>query len=111
MRQRVIAIGMLAVLLAACGTSPGPKPPAPEVAGEAPSAKLSPPEQALRNRVRKLLVERMGDDARRIRVHVDGTSLWLTGRAPGRWERDQAHDLAHEVPGVTRVDSSGLALE
>ena len=58
--------------------------------------------------MRRLLAERMGERAARIEVHVEGTNLWLTGHAPDRWERDRAHDIAHEVAGVTRVDSSGI---
>ena len=61
--------------------------------------------------MRELLAERMGEHAARIDVRVEGTNLWLTGRAPDRWERDRAHDLAHEVAGVTRVDSSGIGVD
>ena len=95
--------------LSGCRSAPPPKPPAPVDA--AASATLSPPEQALRDRVRRLLAERMGEEAGRIQVHVEGTTLWLTGHASDRWERDRAHDLAHEVVGVTRVDSSGIGTE
>jgi len=106
---RRLTIGGLVMALAACGTAPDVRPPA-DVRREV-SAAPTVPERALRDRVAALLAERMGDAARGLRVHVVGTNLWLTGRAPDRWERDRAHDLAHEVAGVTRVDSSGVVLD
>ena len=95
----------LAFVLAACASSPAPPArPAPPSA----AAELDPPERALRDRVQALLAERLGDGARDIRVSVEGTSVWLTGVATDRWERDRARAIAHEVPGVTRVDAQGL---
>jgi hypothetical protein len=98
----------VALAAGACGTTPPEQPPAPEE--DQAAAELSPPEQSLRDRARRLLAERMGESAKRIRVRVQGTNLWLTGRAAGRWERDLAREIAHEVPGVTRVDVSGVAV-
>lgn len=103
------AIMALALAGAACASSPPPTPSAPFDAAT-PAAELDPPERALRDRIASLLDERLGADARGIRVHVDGTSVWLTGTAPDRWARDRARAVAHEVPGVTRVDTRGLGV-
>lgn len=111
LRSASMTLAACALLAATgCAWRGGAKPSTP-AARSAPSATLTPPEQALRDRVRELLAERMGEDAARIDVRVEGTNLWLTGRAPDRWERDRAHDLAHEVAGVTRVDSSGIGVD
>jgi hypothetical protein len=110
MELRGLATSMLVFALAACGSAPPTKTAATEASpvGQT-AAELTPPEQALRDRVQKLLDERL-DEGARITVRVEGTNLWLTGVAPNRHERDRARDIAHEVPGVTRVDVAGLSV-
>jgi osmotically-inducible protein OsmY len=108
MAMRTMMLAAVLALPAGCSSAPPVKAfGMPEAQT---SAELTPPEQALRDRVRRMLVERMGDSAGAIRVRVQGTNLWLVGRAPDRWNRDLAREIAHDVPGVTRVDISGLAV-
>ena len=109
MRIRGMGAGVLAVALIACGSTPPPKAES-DVARQPRASALTAAERSLRDRVQAKLAAQLGDDARAIHVHVEGTSLWLSGDAVDGYARDRARDAAHEVPGVTRVDISGLAV-
>lgn len=100
----------LALLAALAGGVATPTVTTPPAAGDEARTALTPAERSLRDRARAALVARFGEErAGRIRIRVEGTSLWLSGETADGYERDDAREAAHTVPGVTRVDIGGLA--
>lgn len=76
---------------------PAPMPPMP-----------MPSNMSLHDRVHDALAAGLGSKASRIEVRVDGTSVWLSGHVPTKADHDRAHQIAHDVAGVTMVNHDGL---
>ncbi|TBR12472.1 MAG: BON domain-containing protein, partial [Lysobacter sp.] len=44
-------------------------------------------------------------------LRVDGSVVYLMGTVATKADHARAHQIAHDVPGVTRVDHSGLKVK
>lgn len=103
--------------LGACTTRPVVvETPAPQtvivpMAVPPPSPPIPPPPPSsisLHDRVHDALQAGMGAAASGIEVRADGSAVYLTGQVATSADHTRAHAIAHDVPGVTQVDHSGL---
>lgn len=81
------------------------------VQGDMPPADMPMPPAApmsLHDQVHSALMSGLGSDADGISVRVEGTKVYLSGHVATKADHDRAHDIAHDVPGVTAVDHSEL---
>ena len=115
MRTKVLITAIVAAAtLTACYTRPvvvhAPAPvmlPAPVLV---PVPTAPPMAMTLHDRVHAALSADMGSAASGISVRVDGNAVYLTGTVGSMAARTRAHDVAHAVSGVGRVDHSGLVV-
>ena len=125
MNLKLLATAVVAASsLAACYTArpvvvETPAPPAQTilvpvpVASDAPSQNTQMPTQdaapmSLHDQVHAALQSGLGAAADGISVRVQGTKVYLSGHVATKADHDRAHEIAHDVPGVTFVDHSGL---
>lgn len=111
------AAAAVALSLTACYPRPivvNTPPPAPAepvviaVPVEVPAPMPMPPVMNLHDRVHDALMAGMGSQASRIEVRVDGSNVYLSGRVPNKAAHDRAHQIAHDVAGVTNVNHDAL---
>lgn len=62
----------------------------------------------LHDRVHDALQQQMGSAASGISVRVDGSKVFLSGHVGSQADHDRAHEIAHDVSGVTSVDHGML---
>jgi hyperosmotically inducible protein len=70
----------------------------------APAADDASSAAALEAKVSTLLVEKLGDDAKTIKVALVKGKIVLVGEVEDRATREHSYDVARTVPGVTKVD-------
>ncbi len=63
---------------------------------------------SLHDRVHDALQQQMGSAASGISVRVDGSKVFLGGHVGSQADHDRAHEIAHDVSGVTSVDHGSL---
>jgi hypothetical protein len=83
--------------------------PAP-MAEQAPMPAPMPATMSLHDVVHAALMDGMGAAANDIQVRVDGGHVYLSGHVATKADHARAHDIAHDVAGVTSVDHSGLTV-
>lgn len=113
MRLNLLAAALIAATgLVGCTTRPvvveAPPPPPPPM--PMPSPMPPPVQMSLHDRVHMALQDGMGSAASDITVRVDGSTVYLTGHVATKADHERAHDIAHDVPGVSTVDHSGLVV-
>lgn len=124
MQLKFLVAAIAVMTLGACSTHPvvvETPPPvviqspaqAPEtvivpVPMETPAPMPMPASMSLHDQVHNALADGMGAAASGIEVRVDGTKVYLAGHVATKADHARAHDIAHDVPGVTDVDHSGL---
>lgn len=110
MRTSRFLIPMSAALaLAACASSPPPPASSPPYQPPPPPYQPSPPPaMSLQDRVHDALQRQMGAAASGISVRVEGSKAFLSGHVGSQADSNRAHDIAHDVSGVSSVDHSGL---
>lgn len=89
---------------------PAPYPvevPAPAPMPESMPAPM-PATMSLHDSVHAALMNGMGAAANGIEVRVDGSRVYLSGHVATKADHDRAHEIAHDVAGVTEVDHNGL---
>jgi hypothetical protein len=79
------------------------QPPMP-----APMPAPMPMPMSVHDSVHQALMNGMGDAANNIEVRVDGSKVFLSGHVATKADHDRAHQIVHDVAGVTEVDHSGL---
>lgn len=114
MHTKMLSAAALTVLsLSACMSRPVVvENPAPEPV-YAPSPSYPAPTQDMRSlhdRVHSALMSGMGSAANDISVRVDGSVVYLSGHVGSQADHNRAHEIAHDVAGVTNVDHSGLVV-
>ncbi len=89
-----------------------PTPYAVEVPVPAPMPETMPAPMpatmSLHDSVHAALMNAMGASANGIEVRVDGSRVYLSGHVATRADHNRAHQVAHDVAGVSSVDHSGL---
>lgn len=120
MQMKTLAVATLAaVALSACYTRPvvvnTPErevmvavPEPYPVAVPVPVPVPSPDTMSTHDQVHAALMSGMGSAGSDIEVRVDGSKVYLTGHVGSNADRQRAHDIAHDMSGVTMVDYSGL---
>lgn len=95
-----------ALMLGACAADSPPQryEPAPQRYEPAPQAAP----MSLHDRVHDALQNEMGSAASEISIRVDGSKVFLSGHVGSKADHTRAHDIAHDVAGVTAVDHKGL---
>jgi hypothetical protein len=73
-----------------------------------PAPMPAPMPMSIHDSVHQALMDGMGAAANNIEVRVDGSHVFLSGHVANKADHDRAHDIAHDVPGVTSVDHNGL---
>jgi osmotically-inducible protein OsmY len=68
------------------------------------------PTASLHDRVHDALSSGMGAAASDIEVRVEGTMVFLSGHVGSQADHDRAHQIAHDVPGVTMVHHEELVV-
>ena len=63
---------------------------------------------SLHDRVHDALQQQMGSAASGISVRVDGSKVFLDGHVGSQADHDRAHEIAHDVSGVTSVEHGTL---
>ena len=76
----------------------------------APMPMPMPSNMNLHDRVHDALMAGMGSQASRIEVRVDGGNVYLSGHVPNKAAHDRAHQIAHDVEGVTNVNHDALKI-
>lgn len=99
-----IALGS-ALLVGACASK---APPPNDPPYQAPDPPYQAPALSLHDRVHDALVRDMGNAASGITVRVDGSKVFLGGHVGSQADHNRAHDVAHDVSGVSSVDHKGL---
>jgi len=84
---------------------------APSTSGQAAGGSWSDPDDTLHDRVHDALMEKMGPAVNAVGVKTEGSKVILTGHVKTEAEKQQAHDIAHGVAGVSAVDISQLAVQ
>ncbi|MGH8029432.1 MAG: BON domain-containing protein [Arenimonas sp.] len=69
------------------------------------------PNASLHDRVHDALMEAMGPKVNDLGITMHGTMAHLTGHVHSAADKQQAHDIAHGVSGVTAVDISALSVQ
>lgn len=121
MHAKFLTIAVATLSLSACYTrpvvvqTPAP-PPAETVVIPVPVPSPMPPMPApetmtLHDRVHAALTAGMGSAANNVDLRVDGSVVYLMGTVATKADHARAHQIAHDVPGVTRVDHSGLKVK
>ncbi|HVR81733.1 MAG TPA: BON domain-containing protein [Luteimonas sp.] len=107
---RPVVVETPAPVIVASPASPPPPPDVVVVPVPVPAPMPMPPAapMSLQDRVHAALEAGMGSAASGIDARVDGSAVYLSGHVTTKADRDRAHTIAHDVPGVTRVDHSGL---
>ena len=106
-----------ALALAACQTPSGRAESGTSAsASTSPSAAASGgswsnPDDTLHDRVHDALMEKMGPAVNDVGVRTEGSKVILTGHVHSEADKQQAHDIAHGVRGVTSVDISQLGVQ
>ena len=125
MHMKSLAAAVLAASsLGACYTArpvvvQTPAPPAQTIVVPVPVPSDMPPQDTqtpmpapapmtLHDQVHAALQSGLGSVADGISVRVVGTKVYLSGHVATKADHDRAHDIAHDVPGVTAVDHSGI---
>jgi osmotically-inducible protein OsmY len=106
---RILIVLFAALALGACASNSPPQrgydsnpQPTREPTRE-PASSMS-----LHDRVHNALQYQMGSSGSDISVRVDGTKVFLSGHVGSQADHDRAHDIAHDVSGVTSVDHKAL---
>lgn len=63
---------------------------------------------SLHDRVHGALQQKMGSAASGISVRVEGSKVFLDGHVGSQADHDRAHEIAHDVSGVTSVEHGSL---
>lgn len=126
MQPKLIALAIIATFaMSACYTArpvvvQTPAAPATEVIVpvpvESPAPMVEPMPQpmpapmpmSLHDSVHQALMDGMGAAANNIEVRVTGSKVYLSGSVATMADHDRAHQIAHDVAGVTTVDHNGL---
>lgn len=117
--KHLAAAAAVALSLTACYSRPvvvQAPPPAPAdtvviaVPVEVPAPMPMPATMNLHDRVHDALMAGLGSNANGIEVRVDGGNVWLSGHVPTQADHDRAHQIAHDVAGVTMVNHDGLTV-
>lgn len=115
MHLKSLATAILAATaLSACTTrpvvveTPPPEPMAAPMPAPPPEPMPPPASTSLHDQVHDALQAGLGSAATGIEIRVDGSMVYLSGHVATSADHQRAHDIAHDVPGVTRVDHSGL---
>jgi osmotically-inducible protein OsmY len=93
-KERIMTLRLTALVLAAAVVA------APAFAADPPA--LAPGTDAV---IQKKLVEKLGDDAKTIKVAIVENKVVLVGEVKGRDTQELAEQVALSVPGVTKVDN------
>lgn len=100
--SKLSIVVLAALVLGACASSP-PPPPAPRYEPAPQPATMS-----LQDRVHDALQRQMGNAASGISVRVNGSTVFLSGHVGSQADRTRAHDIAHDVSGVSSVNHEVL---
>lgn len=120
--KHIAAAAAVALSLTACSSRPvivQAPPAAPDtvvvavpVEVPAPAAPMPempmPAAMSIHDRVHDALMAGMGSRANGIEVRADGGSVWLSGHVATKADHNRAHQIAHDVAGVTNVNHDGL---
>lgn len=101
----ILMVGAGFMLAVGC-TAPGgnqPTTPPPQEPKSEPPPTATTNDKEIHERVHDALYRNMGDDAGDIAVRVENGEVFLSGCVDSQAQHDRAHDLAHDVKGVTAV--------
>lgn len=108
-----VTVSVAALLSGCMAKSPPPDYNPPPKVYEEPAVYEAPREpvsMSMHDQVHNALMDSMGTAASDIEVRVDGGTVYLTGHVGSKADHDRAHDIAHNVSGVSSVDHSGLVV-
>ena len=107
-KKLLAAVALSALALSACSSRPVVEeapPPSPTYPDPAPA-----PAASLHDRVHAALTSQMGAAASGITVRIEGTMVHLSGHVGSQADHERAHQIAHDVPGVTMVHHDELVV-
>ena len=104
--SRLLIAVPAAILLGACASSPPPTQP-PQSAPRYERAP-QPATTSLHDRVHDALQSQMGSAASGISVRVEGSTVFLGGHVGSQADHNRAHEIAHDVSGVSSVNHEAL---